>query len=228
MSGISSLLRRSSGGGGGGTNPASPPSSSASFSASSSMSSMSSLSSSRGNIAAIVNRVPAPPSEWNDARIRQDTELSNRYKKRTGPYGHVTVYIFKGKDDKQKEGWVCNHCQLPSVGINVPRMEAHLSGQPGGGIQPCDKVRMMFFLRVLPSFLLCLACCLSCLLLQWSSFFVGCFFFFFSISSFHHYHASSKSSFSCFRSFFAYIIGTARGLQRVQRKAGKEEVQGGR
>ena len=64
----------------------------------------------------------------------------NRYKKRTGPYDHLTVYIFLGKDEKPKEGWVCNYCKLASVGINVPRMEAHLSGQAGGGILPCSEV----------------------------------------------------------------------------------------
>ena len=50
-------------------------------------------------------RLPPAPSSWTDARVR-DQRLHSKYKKRTGPYEHVTCYVYRDDGDKTKEGWV--------------------------------------------------------------------------------------------------------------------------
>jgi hypothetical protein len=84
-------------------------------------------------------RLPPAPSSWTDARVR-DQRLHSKYKKRTGPYEHVTCYVYRDDGDKTKEGWVCNYCYQPANCLIVLRMLSHLSGVSGNGITGCTKV----------------------------------------------------------------------------------------
>lgn len=83
---------------------------------------------------------PPAPSTWRDARIK-DMSYNSKFKKKTGPYQHVTCYQWK-EGGNFKEGWVCNYCEMAVCQLLVVRMIYHLSGEGGNGIQPCVKVRI--------------------------------------------------------------------------------------